>query len=253
NWKLKEISSINEFVVEKRVAGTNDPWQEITSTFGNTFTYIEQGINTDNNAFQYRIKAVNKCGTTVYSEPHTNILLEGYEDENFDINVTFSTYLGWDNGVSDYTIYESINNGPFVPIAASVDPNQNTLIVNNPDQYKKCYRIYASEFQGEKTNSWSNEICFFFSPELYVPNAFTPNNDNLNDGFGVVGIAIKDYNIKIYNRWGEQLWESNSLEEKWIPTYRDADVQMGTYIYVITYSNFDNEVFTKTGTINLVR
>lgn len=253
NWKLTEIASTDEFIIEKRTAGTNDTWQEIVTTSGNSFNYIEQGINTDLNAFEYRIKAVNMCGTTVYSEPHTNILLEGYEDENFDINVTFSEYFGWDNGVSNYTIYESINNGPFVPLTSGVVPGQNTIIVNNPDQYKKCYRIYANEFMGEKTNSWSNEICFFFSPELYVPNAFTPNSDNLNDGFGVVGIAIKDYNIKIFNRWGEQLWESNSLEEKWIPIYRDLDVPMGTFVYVITYSNFDNEVFTKTGTINLIR
>jgi gliding motility-associated-like protein len=253
NWRLAEITSTNEFIIEKRKAGFGEAWQELTTTSGSIFNYTEMDINTDNNAFEYRIKAVNKCGRTVYSEPHTNILLQGYKDENFDINLTFSDYLGWDNGVSNYTIYESINNGAFMPLEAGVNPNENTLIENNPDQYKKCYRVYANEFMGERTNSWSNEICFFFSPELYVPNAFTPTGDNLNDGFGVVGVAIKDYNIKIYNRWGEQLWESNSIAEKWIPVYRGADVQMGTYIYVITYSNFDNELFTKTGTINLIK
>ena len=86
-----------------------------------------------------------------------------------------------------------------------------------------------------------------------MPNAFTVNNDGLNDGFGVVGIAINEFTIKIYNRWGEQLYESTNIDEKWMPIYIDEDVPMGTYIYVIQYTNFENKVFQKTGTINLLR
>ena len=86
-----------------------------------------------------------------------------------------------------------------------------------------------------------------------MPNAFTANGDNLNDGFGVKGVAINEFNIQIFNRWGEKLYESDDIDEKWIPIYRDKDIQMGTYIYVIRYSDFENKVFQKTGTINLLR
>ena len=181
------------------------------------------------------------------------MLLQGVQDEKFNITLNFSDYLGWDNGVSNYTVYESINNNPYKLMATGVTPFTDISLVNKIEDYKKCYRIYAEELMGEETSSWSNEICFFFSPEIYVPNAFTANNDNLNDGFGVKGIAINEYNIKIYNRWGEQLHESTDIDEKWIPVYKNKDVPMGTYIYLINYTDFENKVYTKSGTINLIR
>ncbi len=252
NWKLKEAATANEFEIEKRKFGTNN-WEKVRSITGTIFNYTESPINTDLNAFEYRVVATNKCGTLITSEPHTNILLEGYQDDNFDIHMNFSDYLGWENGVSNYSIFESINRGPFSIVSSGEMPNDNILILNNPDQFRKCYRIYADEILGESTNSWSNEICFVFMPEIFVPNAFTADNNNLNDAFGVQGLAINEYSIKIFNRWGEKLYESTNIDEKWLPKYQGKDVPMGTYIYVITYSDFDKKTYTKTGTINLIR
>lgn len=252
SWELPFAASPNEFEIERRVAG-GGAWLTIASVPGYVFSYIETNLNTDVTAYEYQIKAVNKCGTIIYSEPHTNINVVGFQDELFNINITFSNYLGWLNGVNSYSIYESVNGGPYSLKLTGVTPSQNMLIENDPDQYKKCYRIFADELFGEQTSTWSNEICFFFSPEIYVPNAFTPNGNNLNDGFGVKGIAINEYSMKIYNRWGEKLFETTDLYEKWVPIYKDAEVQMGTYIYVITYTDFENKIYTKTGTINLLR
>jgi gliding motility-associated-like protein len=132
-------------------------------------------------------------------------------------------------------------------------PQENTLLINNPDQYIKCYRILAYEDGGEATVSWSNDVCFTFDPNVYVPNAFTPNNDNLNDGFGVVGIAVNEYRIQIYNRWGEKIYESEDIDAKWDATYLGKDVQVGTYLYLINFTDFDGKIYQRTGTINLIR
>ena len=86
-----------------------------------------------------------------------------------------------------------------------------------------------------------------------MPNAFTPNNDDINDAFGVKGIAINEFSISIFNRWGEKLYDSDDMDAKWVPNYMGKEVQMGTYIYVINYTDFDNKIYTKTGTINLIR
>ncbi len=252
SWELVFAANTNEFTIEKRNVN-GGAWTVIGTEPGYIFNHLETGINTDDNTFEYRISAVNKCGTTIYSEPHTNINLKGFQDEDFNINVSFTDYFGWMNGVEDYMIYESVNNGPYMLKSVGMNPNQTTVLQNSPDQYKKCYRVFAEEYRGEQTNSWSNEICFYFSPEVFVPNAFTADNNNLNDGFGVKGIAINEYKIQIYNRWGEKLYESENIDEKWYPVYQGKDVMMGTYIYLITYTDFENKIYTKTGTINLLR
>ncbi|PCJ64299.1 MAG: hypothetical protein COA58_13170 [Bacteroidetes bacterium] len=253
DWRLLEPTAVSQFTIQKRDAGSVGAWQNVASVSGSTTNYLETDINTDLVAFEYRIVATNRCGTLITSEPHTNVLLRGVQDEDFNTILNFSNYLGWDNGVLEYSIFGNDNRNPYSLSVAGASPGSPTLVINNPDQYRKCYRVKAEEFDGQNTISWSNEVCFYFSPEIFVPNAFTANNDNLNDGFGVKGIAINEFEILIYNRWGEKLYESTNIEEKWYPTYRDADVQMGTYIYVIKYSDFENKVFQKTGTINLLR
>jgi gliding motility-associated-like protein len=253
NWQLEVPAATNSFDIQKREAGTAGAWQNVGTVDGNVFEFTETPLNTDVMAFEYRVSAVNKCGTQIISEVHTNILLKGIQDEDFNSLLNFSNYLGWDNGVLDYTVYGNDNRNPYSLKEAGVIPGRSVLVVNNPDQYRKCFRVRALELDGELTTSWSNEICFYYSPEVYVPNAFTANGDNLNDGFGVKGVAINEFNIQIFNRWGEKLYESDDIDEKWIPIYRDKDIQMGTYIYVIRYSDFENKVFQKTGTINLLR
>jgi gliding motility-associated-like protein len=61
---------------------------------------------------------------------------------------------------------------------------------------------------------------------IYVPNAFTPDNDGINDGFlpAWSGFAMKAYHMQIFNRWGELIFESNDDKEPWI-----GDVSGGSY------------------------
>ncbi len=74
-------------------------------------------------------------------------------------------------------------------------------------------------------------------PEIYVPDAFTPNGDGNNDLLDVFGLYFVDFEIKIYNRWGEVIYAADNIEEKWDGTYRNLKVQPGAYPYVITYGS----------------
>lgn len=253
NWQLLNNSEVPELRIEKRNAGSGSAWSLVTTVPGDNTNYIETNINTDLNAFEYRVLGDNKCGVTISSEVHTNIWLSGFQDENFNSRLRFTDYLGWENGVDFYDLLLEDNISAYRIEVPSASPNSSLSLVHDPKQFRKCFRVYSEENGGEETNSYSNEICFFFSPEIYVPNAFTANNDNLNDGFGVKGVAINEYEISIFNRWGEKLHTSTDIDEKWIPVYKGADVQMGTYIYVIKYTDFENKVYQKTGTINLLR
>jgi gliding motility-associated-like protein len=73
----------------------------------------------------------------------------------------------------------------------------------------------------------------------YVPNTFTPDGDDYNQLFKPImteGIDIYGYNLLIFNRWGEILFESNDYEFGWDGTYGGKVVADGTYIWKIRYN-----------------
>lgn len=69
-------------------------------------------------------------------------------------------------------------------------------------------------------------------PEMffYFPNSFTPNGDGLNDVFTGVGIGIRDYNMKIFNRWGELIFESNNIRQGWDGRTSSGEAQQDVYV-----------------------
>ncbi|MBR9859148.1 PKD domain-containing protein [bacterium] len=70
--------------------------------------------------------------------------------------------------------------------------------------------------------------------DIYVPSAFSPDGNGLNDVFRAVG-NVEITGLQIYNRWGELLYETDSPTPSWDGYYQGARVQQGTYFYMITY------------------
>lgn len=66
---------------------------------------------------------------------------------------------------------------------------------------------------------------------FYIPEAFTPNEDGINDDFYGDGESIKSYNMKISDRWGELIFESNEKDFHWDGTYKGKQVAIGVYVY----------------------
>lgn len=70
---------------------------------------------------------------------------------------------------------------------------------------------------------------------IYIPNAFTPDGDGLNDVFKPEGVGIQtnNYKMQIYNRWGEMIFESLDFNIGWDGTYRGSKAETGVYAYII--------------------
>lgn len=86
-----------------------------------------------------------------------------------------------------------------------------------------------------------------------VVNAFTPNGDGLNDYFGIKYWGyIGDYQISIFNRWGQVVFTSSNPDKKWDGTYQGTAQPAGTYIYNIKASTLCGPVI-KNGTIVLIK
>jgi gliding motility-associated-like protein len=96
------------------------------------------------------------------------------------------------------------------------------------------YSVVATNSFGCKTPAQTNVInrC---DPSILVPDIFTPNADATNDGFQVFTNYIKEYNLKIYNRWGELVFTAKNPDDRWDGRYKGVPVKPDSFAWVITY------------------
>lgn len=92
--------------------------------------------------------------------------------------------------------------------------------------------LYA---EGECPDTFHLEVCVEQQPVIYAPASFTPNGDGVNDVYKIQAYGITYFEMYIFNRWGEQIWESRDPDSGWDGTHRYEYVEMGGYPYVIYY------------------
>jgi len=90
---------------------------------------------------------------------------------------------------------------------------------------------------------------------IYIPNSFTPNNDQLNQVFIIESEIISNYYLQIFNKWGELIFTSEKIDNGWNGKLNEVLCQEDTYIYVLNYEvNCEPEIKKqKRGIINLIR
>ena len=74
----------------------------------------------------------------------------------------------------------------------------------------------------------------------YIPNSFSPNEDNVNDKFFIYGTNLSSIEIFLFNRWGEKIYSSKNLQEGWDGTYMGNKAQEDIYIWQINYKTKEN-------------
>lgn len=179
-------------------------------------------------------------------------------------------------------IIEIIPDNAYIEICGADDSTLLTLSVQSDQLPSINYWIYSGDTI-ESTNFTSNfgvgisEVFVYvesngcFSevesttisvdrcPELiyYIPNSFTPDGDEFNQVFGVnftSGFNPYEFQLQIWNRWGEIIWESFDHTATWDGTYDGKPCQSGIYTYIIKFGNEDNDGFqVVTGHLNLLR
>src|SRR6185437_748956 len=85
-----------------------------------------------------------------------------------------------------------------------------------------------------------------------VPTGFTPNGDGLNDYFYIMGGPFSQYELRVFNEWGQQIFMSNSQSDKWDGTINGTKQPEGTYMYIFN-GNVDGKSLKLSGEINLIQ
>ncbi len=102
-------------------------------------------------------------------------------------------------------------------------------------------------------DSASIEVVVYPEIKIFIPNAFTPDVPNLNNFFKAYGEGIVEFEMLIYNRWGQLIFTSRNIEIGWNGKYLNKDVDAGTYVYIVNYKDFMKKEYRKTGMLNLIR
>ena len=201
-------------------------WQDNSTT--SYYNILSPGI--------YWVKAINECGTALDSiivgEGLLPVINLGenqsilYGDVIYlDASYPFSTYL-WQDLSAD-------------SVFTVTKPGSYWVIVTNSCGF-----------------SMDNIEITIKDYEIYIPTAFSPDNDGLNDYFSIYRNSEieADFEILIYDRWGGLVFQSNDINFKWDGSVKDKEtISTGVYTYFIKYKDFTGKAFNQTGLVTVVR
>jgi gliding motility-associated-like protein len=89
--------------------------------------------------------------------------------------------------------------------------------------------------------------------DVYLPNAFSPNNDGNNDVFRLRSNFIDEMELIIYNRWGQEIFKTKDDQQGWDGTFKGEELPPDAYAYFLRVICINKEVYTKRGNVNLLR
>ena len=221
-------------------------------TFDSIYDY---DVTTDNKSYSYKITNSDYCDNI---SPESNIgksiLLKG-SAAPFENKIYFTRYHDWFTGVKHYEVYRRKDETASFELLVTLT---DTIYVDKKLDLTGgnfTYKIKAVENAGGLNEvSWSNEIELIQVPAVYIPNAFTPNNDGLNDTWKPAVVFIKNYTLYVFNRGGQKVFDSTDETQSWDGSFGGNECKMDTYLYKLKYTGYDsNNVIQKTGTVTLVR
>jgi gliding motility-associated-like protein len=127
------------------------------------------------------------------------------------------------------------------PIATPAETTTYYVQISNASGCSVQDSIQVKVFVGEAENGY------------LMPSAFTPNNDGVNDCFGVNKWGlVNDLDFSVYNRWGNLIFHTNNPAECWDGTYKGIQQPLGAYVYQIKAKAICGNVYRK-GTVVLIR
>jgi gliding motility-associated-like protein len=88
--------------------------------------------------------------------------------------------------------------------------------------------------------------------EIFVPQAFSPNNDGNNDILYVRG-SLKEFSFSVFNRWGEVVFKTENQNTGWDGTYKGKELNAGVYVFFLSGQDLLGNSFNKKGNITLVK
>ncbi len=202
----------------------------IAPTETTDYTVIVMNIAGCEDTITTTVEVVN-LETTIDLSASRDTIFNG---EQVDLNVTPSV------GV-DVTWSDDPNAGP----TRTVMPMSDTV-----------YEVTVTDENGCTTTKMvmitvQNPICG--PPNIFFPNAFSPNGDGINDVLRLRGNGLEEVFWVIQNRWGEEVFRANAQSDEWDGTFNGTLVDPDVYGYVLQVTCFSGEIYEEKGNVTVLR
>lgn len=194
----------------------------------------------------YTLTLTNTCGTsetsvTVNASGVEARFVQGSVTDDIPVEVLF---VNTSTGASDYVWFVD-----------SVQVAETENLIHSftlPGSYEVT--LFATD-EGGCTDVFRLMVEVTMQASLYVPNAFTPDNDGINEVFRAYGPELDDFNLRIFNRWGDQVFESNDMERGWNGDSKGSGyyAQNDVYVWMISFTNSRGQREQQTGHVVLIR
>ncbi|MCX6351533.1 MAG: gliding motility-associated C-terminal domain-containing protein [Bacteroidetes bacterium] len=254
-WTPAQEEDFKSYIIYRRVDNGKDSFKFYTEIYNRNDTFLKDStVSVQSTSYCYRTVVSSKCGYfSGISYQGCNIVLKG-QAIPFANNLQWGNYSYWNNGVKDFDIMRKDPENSFYNAgnvaSSTLDFTDNNL---NLQYGAYWYKIVAHEKLGKKQKSESNEVYLIQKPELLVPTVFTPDGDGLNDKWNPLPVFVEDYNMRVYNRWGELVFESNDKNYQWDGTFHNNTRPDNVCIWLVTYTGWDKSTHYKNGFVTTLR
>ena len=231
---------------------SNDPSYRYIWNFGDgSVSYIANPSHVYTTAGQYPIRVMvesafgckdsARSSVTVFPTPMADFIIRDYKN-SYMAGLEDIELLNRSRGGTQYnwTFGDGRDTNQFQPV----------IRYNTPGNYL-IKLVVTNNFGCKDSTLLPVEIKV--PEDIFVPNAFTPNGDEVNDFFSMTFINIKEADVLIFNRWGEKIFASNDLSFHWDGTYKGRPVQQEVYVYKVDAKGIYGTPIRKTGKITLIR
>jgi gliding motility-associated-like protein len=270
---IDDLPSITEYRIMRSATGAPGSFAQIgtvTPPGGTLLSFNDLAAQVRQNSYYYKFVVVDSCGveameSNVARTIHLQIVPNIEGKENI---LNWNDYEGWDSppvGPSgtptEYMIYRIVDGGlptaitPLVPAGAGTFADDVQNYIENGGDFS--YYIDALEGPGNtylfSDTSRSNMVQALHPPKLYVPNAFTPNGDGMNDDFRPMTnfIPAENYELFIFNRWGQLLWQTKDKNQGWDGKIDGELAPAGAYVYLVRFTTSSGKPFERQGSFLL--
>lgn len=197
------------------------------------------GIAIDTTSY-YVVVGLGKCTDTAYTSLYAKPLpaIDAFNDTTIFLGQSVGIHA-----VADYPVQwlndDSLScNDCFNPIANPAHTTTYCVQTQlNGCVDTACVTVYVDETCGE----------------VFVPSAFSPNDDGNNDCLKAYGNCIKDIVFRVYSRWGEVIFESTNKNECWDGKFKGKDLNTGVYVFTVNAKLYNGEEVFMKGNVSLFR
>lgn len=248
SWQVPQGVQPGTFIIYKKRSRDNR-FIPIDST--NDTNYTDVAIDFNSKIFTYGISYTNNCGGESGIQTEVNNLLLSLEKlgEN-EITLNWNQFNGYPIQFDQYILRQYDEN---MNLLNSINLNDTSYTINTASSDVQLFNLQVEAYSIIGESSSSNTVSFKIPSTFFVPSAFSPDGNGLNDELTVLGKFIDEVEFSIYNRWGNLIFKSSDLSIGWDGFLPDGVAPEGTYSYIVTIKDKFGETYSKSGVFNLIR